>query len=48
MNINLKDHLLNKGILTTSPGTDWENLKQNWVRVNISPQIDAFLTRLDN
>jgi len=44
--VDLKEELLSKGILTTS-GTDWKNLDKNWVRVNTPRNAKDFLTRLE-
>jgi len=44
-NVDLKEELLSKGILTTS-GSDWENLGKNYVRVNTPPRAEDFLARL--
>jgi len=43
--VDLKENLLSKGILTTS-GTDWENLGKNYVRVNTPRRAEDFLARL--
>lgn len=44
--VDLKKGLLSKGILTT-PGTDWENLGKNYVRVNTPSRAEDFLARLE-
>lgn len=43
--VDLAEELLSKGILTT-PGTEWENLDKNYVRVNTHPGPEDFLRRL--
>jgi len=45
--VDLKKGLLSKGILTT-PGTDWENLGKNYVRVNTPSRAKDFLARLES
>jgi histidinol-phosphate aminotransferase len=44
-NVDLKEELLRKGILTAS-GTDWENLGKDYARVNTNPRAEDFLLRL--
>ncbi len=43
--INLREELLNRGILTIA-GTDFRNLGHNYVRVNIPARAQDFLSRL--
>ncbi|MBA7478549.1 Histidinol-phosphate aminotransferase [subsurface metagenome] len=45
-NFDLKDDFLSRGIYTL-PGTEWENLGKNYVRVNTPPRAEDFLARLE-
>jgi histidinol-phosphate aminotransferase len=45
--IDLKEYLLTKGIITVSGG-DFNNVEKNYVRILIPPEADNFLERLSN
>lgn len=45
--VDLKKELLSIGILTT-PGTDWEHLDNNYVRINTPSRAEDFLARLES
>ena len=44
--VDLKQELVSKGILT-SPGTGFDNLSKNYVRVSLPARAEDFLVRLD-